>query len=578
MLKFDRTLCIHELVAVRAAEAPNSCALRCGNRQVSYGELNTRADSLANWLQQRGVGPEKFVGLTMPRSVEAVIGVLGILKAGGAYVYLDPSYPSERLRIMADDCQPLLVLNSVDEAEGGGPLASEVTLDHAAYLIYTSGSTGRPKGTIEVHRSLTARLASAPLPDIQEGDVCALNSSLSFGISASRLFLPLAHGLTVLILAENTVQDVRRFVRELAKFGVTSAFMVPALLRQVVAIMAADEMPLPKLRAVTVSGGVLTRELVEAYFRVLPDALLVNNYGSTEIGTSAATKVYTKTTDKQRITIGKPAANTQIFIVDKAMRLAPRGEEGELCVEAPHLARGYLNLPEATKECFPDSPAGVRWYRTGDRGRLLPSGEIELLGRLDQQVKIRGFRVELGEIEAVLLRHPAIKEVFVCATDAGGEKRLIAYFCLETGVECDAAVLRRLVANSLPAHMVPSHFHLIEELPHTDAGKIDQPALETLAAEPARSRESAGEMTALERELAALWQDILGRRIIRDSNFIDLGGDSLQAIQLQLRIENAYGVTVSLATFLDETFAGIVEEIQQQRRALLVGSLSGAPK
>jgi amino acid adenylation domain-containing protein len=562
MLESNVGSCIHDLIEAQAKRTPGRMALQFAGEQVTFADLSAYSNGVAHQLRELDVGPEVFVGVSMERSIDAVIGLLGTLKAGGAYIYLDPVYPAQRLRAMVDDCKPAVVMDRIIRKARFEWVDVGVTLDDAAYLIYTSGSTGNPKGTIEIHRSLTARLSAAPLPDIQETDVCVLNSSLSFGISASRLFLPLVIGVPVVILPDQEVRDIGRFVEALERHAVTSVFMVPALLRQVLAMGTASARCLQRIRAVTVSGGALTPDLVDAYFRVFPRALLINNYGSSEIGTSASSKVYTKQTDARRITIGRPMANTRISILDREMNPVPVGEAGELFVSAPHLARGYLNLPELTAECFLQDRGDGRLYRTGDLGRCLEDGEIEFLGRLDQQVKIRGFRVELGEIERVLEAHQDIREAAVTTRDADGDKRLIAYFSLRRGAALNKTRIREFLALRLPRYMIPSHLFLLDDLPHTNAGKIDRGALplKTPGRTPIQVSDQRG--TSIENVLAEIWRELLGFQGIESQDtFLDLGGDSLQATQVISKIETLFGFRVSIESLFDSTLSQIADEI-----------------
>lgn len=558
-------LCIHQLIEQQSDKIPAAEAVRFAGSSLTYAELDARANSFAGRLRARGVGPEKFVGLKMERGIDAVIGVLGILKAGGAYVYLDPTYPQDRLNAMIADCSPAAVIENIEAQTQAGRIAPNITPDNSAYLIYTSGSTGAPKGAVNIHRCLTARLASTPLPDIRKDDICALSSALSFGISASRLFLPLALGARVVILPENCVRDVELYVMELERNAVTSVFMVPALLRQVLELGDGWTNRLRHLRALTVSGGTLTHELVQACFRAFPDILLLNNYGSTEIGTSAASRVFCRPPETKVISIGSPAANTRISVRDEYGRTVPDGEIGEIHVTAPHLARCYLNQPELTAARFLCDEAGARTFRTGDLGRLLPDGEIEFLGRSDQQVKIRGFRIELGEIESVLADDPNVREVAVTVIAGGSDRQLLCCLSLKRGTTLTAGYFRETLSRRLPAYMIPAHFAFMEELPRTDAGKIDRSRLTSIGSVP-ESDNYAEPIKASERMLAQVWRDVLEYpRPGRHDNFIELGGDSLQATQVVLQVESASGCRIGIDALFSKTLAEIAREIDVPR-------------
>jgi amino acid adenylation domain-containing protein len=581
--------CIHELFAEQVARTPGRVALIAGNECVTFGELDARANQVARCLIARGVRREMFVGICLERSAEAIVALIGVLKAGAAYVYLDPSYPARRLLEMAHDSAirsvitdrtlggrifggnrsvKLLFPDSADIAqhETTDPGAT-VGLDDAAYLVYTSGSTGQPKGAVEVHRSMTSRLISVPLPDIQPADRCCLSSSLSFGISASRLFFPLVQGAPVVVLDEGSVRDVGRFVSAIDAHRITSVFMVPALLREVLRLLEQGGCRLTTLRAVTVSGGVLVPDLIDRFRRALPETLLINIYGSTEIGTTAAMRVIGASAPSGPQSIGKPVANTKIYILQDGLDPAPPGASGEICVAAEHLAREYLNQPRLTAERFPANPFAEktreRLCRTGDLGRYLPDGEIEFLGRADHQVKIRGYRIELGEIESVLLRHPAVQDAVVVAHGAEEDKRLVAYLVSADAVPPGASELRRFAADRLPDYMLPAAFLMLPQLPLTNAGKVDRAALP----EPSPSGTAAEDgwpETAIERSVAQLWSELLQvERISVHDNFIELGGDSLAASRMLAAIHGEFGADIPARLAFDGTLREFARQIHR---------------
>jgi amino acid adenylation domain-containing protein len=580
--------CIHELFERQAGRTPDRVALISGDERVTFAELNLRANQIARCLVDRGVGRETLVGLCVSRSVEAIVALIGILKAGGAHVYLDPGYPSRRLREMAQDSGLKLVVTTValrksvfsdttgfgflDPAsaevsrQSAANMASCVDLDDAAYVIYTSGSTGKPKGAVQIHRSMTSRLISAPLPDIQPTDVCCLNSSLAFGISASRLFFPLVLGASVVVIEDDAVKDVRRFVKALESNRVTSVFMVPALLRQVLHIQEAAGCRLQSLRAVTVSGGALTPDLVDRFRGKLPQAQLINIYGSTEIGTTATLGLIDSSTPSERVSIGRPVANTKVYILDANSNPVPDGVAGEICVAARHLAREYLNEPDLTAERFVTDPFGrgtsERICKTGDLGRYLPNGEIEFLGRADHQVKIRGYRIELGEIEAILLSHHAVTDAVVAVQGSEEEKRLVAYVVGSDSAPLNAVKIRKFLGDRLPAYMIPSTFVTLPELPRTDAGKIDRRALPK---PPQETKDHLPE-TQVERTLAGLWSELLKvDEVSVHDNFIELGGDSLAATQLVASIHGRFGANIPARLVFDATLGEIALEVSLAR-------------
>lgn len=567
---------IHELFEQQAARTPEAVALIAGSRRVTYAELNQRSHQLAFRLRKSGAGPEAFVGVLLERSIDAVIALLGILKAGSAYVYLDPDLPDQRLEDIQTDSRLSLVITndklqsrcakgrvyldicSVDlSAEDADNWPTEVLPDSTAYVLYTSGSTGTPKGVIGIHRSLTARLASDELPDIRPGDICCLNSSLGVGITASRLFLPLVLGATVVILPDADVKDTRRFIQALQIHHITSLFLPPSLLRTVLA-SDAGELAKTAVRAVTATGSALTPQLVESFFNALPSAQLINVYGSAEIGTTATLRVLDPNSVSFEGSIGKPVETTLVYLFDDNGNLVS-GDVGEIFVGAEHLARGYLNQPDLTREKFVPNPfvPGGRLYRTGDRGRYLPNGEILFLGRRDHQVKIRGFRVELGEIEAVLQRHDRVLEAVVTVhSDPEAEERLIAYF-VTRGANVRASELRTFLGDRLPNHMVPSAFVRLAQMPRTNSGKVDRQALP--ACDPARpdvENPYEAPRSPIEAGIARIWAEVLGVNDIGiHDNFLELGGDSLAASRVIFRIRDQYRIELTMESLFDQTIA-----------------------
>jgi amino acid adenylation domain-containing protein len=357
-----------------------------------------RAERVAALLRREGVGPEGLVGLYFQRSIQAAVSVLSVLKAGGAYVPLDPDYPPQRIDSMVEDTNLSVILTDsigfrrfgnthavprnlkvipVDSCTEVGPrehsredTTSNVTQGNAAFVIFTSGSTGRPKATVVTHASLSSRLADCPLPDIQAGDTCCWSSSLNFGISSSRLLLPLALGASVVVLNDGQARDVRQFAQAVATYQITSAFAVPAFLRQLLLVSEEGLAQLSSLRAVASGGGMFTTDLFNELHKRFPNVQFINLYGSTEIGTTATLKVLK---DGEAVSIGLPVQNTRIYILDSKLNPVEKGTVGELYVGSPHLARGYLHRPDLTKERFIQNPfvRGERLCRTGDLARFL---------------------------------------------------------------------------------------------------------------------------------------------------------------------------------------------------------------
>ena len=572
--------CIHELFEQQAARTPDRIALICSGRQITFSEVNEHANRIARALQARGADLETFVGVCLERSIEAVTAVLGILKAGGVYVNLDPTYPSLRLQhIQRDTGLSLMIANPEVAARVLPPQSligvidpdSEevrrqkpdnpgvyVSRDNAAYVIYTSGSTGTPKGAVEVHGSMISRLISAPLPDIRPSDVCCLNSSFSFGVTATRAFFPLVQGARVVVLTESEVEDVSRFARCLDRYRITSVFMPPSLLKSVLFLLEQGVCGLKSLRAVTVTGSTLTPDLIERFRLRLPEATLINVYGSTEAGTTAAMRVHSGRGPSPGSSLGKPVVNTKIHILDSNLRPVRAGELGEICIASRHLAREYLNRPELTAQKFVSVPfgqPGERMYRTGDLGCLLPNGEVQCHGRTDHQVKIRGYRVELGEIEAAILGDESVQEAAVTAPGTGDERRLVAYIVGKNGGPPEIGRLKERLAKTLPPYMLPAAYITLRELPVTPAGKVDRKALP----EPDSMAFSAERLdTPAETAIGLLFSQLLKvSRVSPEDNFIQLGGDSLGVTQLLVAIRSEFGRDLPARVIFD----GTVKEI-----------------
>ena len=584
---------IHQLFEQQAAETPDRTALISSVETVAFAELNHRANQIAHALRARGVKQETFVGLYLERSIGAIAALIGILKAGGAYVHLDPSYPLQRLREIAADAGIGVVLTNepggrifgqapgievldLDSREikeqGGDNPGVAVALDSAAYIIYTSGSTGKPKGAVEVHRSMISRLSSLPLPDIQPSDVCCLNSSLSFGITASRLFFPLVQGVPVVVFDEDTVKGIHQFARSLDEHRISSVFMVPALLRRILLLRQRGACSLQSLRTVTVTGATLTVDLIRLFRRLLPDVALINVYGSTETGTTAALRLHGAHSPEGPDSIGKAAPNTQIYVLDPHLNPVGEGETGEICVASGNLAREYLNRPALTAKRFVPNPfgePGERLCRTGDLGRRLPGGEIQFRGRADHQVKIRGYRVELGEIEAALVSDKQVLEAAVTAPGNGDERRLVAYV-VGRGSEVDIGTLKRSLGERLPAYMIPSAFVTLPALPLTASGKVDRKALPKPSRNPVVAP-GAEPQTGTEKNIALLFAELLKLEAVSvHDNFIELGGDSLAATQLLAGISARFGVELPARLVFDSTLAELARELSAKSRTDLV--------
>ncbi len=580
---FPQDTCLHELFEVQAAKQPQRTAVICGEHRLSYGELNERASRLARHLRARGVGPEVRVGLCVERSVDAVVGILAILKAGGAYVPFDPSHPPERIAELLTDCRAALLLtqerllaewpaNAVetwcldrDEPEFASPSGVNPWVSahpsNAAYLIYTSGSTGKPKGVVVSHANAVASTAVRSSFYSEAPDGFLLASPFAFDSSVAGIFWTLSRGGRLCIPPENSRQDPRTLAGLIAKESLTHLLCLPSLYGLL--LDRADTAgPLDSLRTIIVAGETCPSALVARHYGCLPGVRLYNEYGPTE-GTvwSSACEIRAADAAADRpVPIGRPIANMQIHLLDAHLDQVPIGVPGELYIGGAGVARGYHERPDLTAERFvPDpftSEPGARLYRTGDRARWRPDGNIEFLGRVDHQVKIRGFRIELGEIEDCLLRHPAVKAAVVIAReDLSGEKRLAAYVVpssFSAEERPSPETLREFLKETLPDYMIPTAFILLSQLPLNPNGKLDREALPAPDIAGQFAHCHVAPRNDIEIRLAELWAGLLGlERVGIHDNFFDLGGHSLLAVQVVVRLQDLFGIDMSVASLFE---------------------------
>ncbi|MFN2413682.1 MAG: amino acid adenylation domain-containing protein [Pyrinomonadaceae bacterium] len=579
---YPRGACLHELFEAQARAKPDATAVVFGGQRLSYGKLDARANRLARHISKLGAGPESVVGICVERSPEVVVAILGALKAGCAYLMLDPAYPPERLSLMLEDsgvavlltqeslrgrefartARAVVCLDSDWEAisrEGGGQFRGGATADNLAFVVYTSGSTGRPKGSGLPHRALT-NLISWHMANVSRGARAVQFASLSFDMSLYEIFSTCCSGGTLFIIPEWLRTDLAALARFVADERVEELSLPVVALQQLAEELSEQPELFASLRRVIVAGEqpTVTRH-VARLFEQLKGCVLHNHYGPSEthVATSFAAKGSPR--DWPRLPpVGRPIANSEIYVLEAEMRPVPVGVAGEVYIGGDCLARGYLNRPGLTAEKFVPNPfgalPGARLYRTGDLARYLPDGNLKFLGRADHQVKVRGYRIELGEIEAVLGRCPCVRDVVVVAReDEPGQKRLVAYVVADhTQPGATPADLRRYTQERLPDYMVPSAFVLLDAFPQLPNGKVNRRALPA----PAAERSALGDgyvppRTPAEKTLADIWARALGLdRVGVNDNFIELGGDSILSFQVVARANRA-GLRLSLKQFYD---------------------------
>ncbi|MES2938183.1 MAG: amino acid adenylation domain-containing protein [Pseudomonadota bacterium] len=552
---------LHAMFEAQAARTPDAVALLFEDEQLSYAQLNARANRLAHHLRALGVGPDVLVAVCAERSLAMVVALMAVLKAGGAYVPLDPAYPAERIAFMLEDARPaalltqeaLLSLLPVHEVptfcldsqwdslptRDANPACATLPA-HLAYVIYTSGSTGRPKGVGIQQRNACAFLAwSASVFDSDALSMTLASTSICFDLSVFEIFAPLACGASVCIVPNALALASGSF-----QHPVTLVNTVPSAMA---ALLRANALP-ASVRTVNLAGEPLSAQLVQQAYQQPQVRQLFNLYGPTE-DTVYSTWALVPSDEGAAVTIGRPIANSQVHILDESFSLVPQGVPGELCLAGDGLARGYIGRPELTAERFVPNPhgkPGERMYRTGDLARWLGDGSIEYLGRIDQQVKIRGFRIEPGEIEAVLAAQAGVREAVVLAReDVPGDKRLVAYVVPQAGVQLEATDLRTQLQRQLPDYMVPAHLLVLDALPLTPNGKTDRKALP--APEPVRGGQGyVAPRTPAEATMAAAWSDVLGiDRVGVHDNFFALGGHSLLIVKLVERLR-AHGLRIDV--------------------------------
>ncbi len=590
---YPRESTISQLFEQQVARTPEAVAVVSAGRSLTYRELDQRSNQLARHLQQLGVRPETLVGIAVERSVEMMVGLLAILKAGAAYVPMDPSYPVQRIALMVEDSEAQVILAtertrsrlaktarhvvSIDGdaaaiARNGTQVLSTAASGHnLAYVIYTSGSTGKPKGVMIEHGNVVNFFTGMDRTIGADPGVWLAVTSISFDISVLELFWTLTRGFQVILHGDEGTQTIPDEIR---KYGVTHMQSTPSLARMI-AVNPDGLAALGQLKKLFLGGEALPPSLVRQ-LRQQFHGEMHNMYGPTE--TTIWSTTFCITGDLESISIGKPIANTQVYVLNSHLEPVAAGEVGDLYIGGDGVVRGYWQRPDLTAEKFLSDPflPGNRIYRTGDIARFLPCGNLEFLGRADFQVKLRGFRIEIGEIETALERQAGVGQAVVVAREfKPGDLRLVAYFVPKPGTKLEVAVLRAALGATLPEHMVPSNFVLLDSFPLTANGKIDRNALpDPSMLEKESSTPSELPRNELERTIAQAWKDALGvDHVGLDENFFDLGAHSLMVAEVHMQLQQLLGRDLSLVDlFQFPTVTALAHHLNGEETAPKVSS------
>jgi amino acid adenylation domain-containing protein len=588
-------LCIHELFEEQVSRTPEAIAVFSEEGRLTFRDLNERANRLARVLRHRGAGPNTFVGISLDRSLEMMVGIYGVLKAGAAYVPLDPLYPPDRLSYMLQAAQIRILLTqnrlvglfdglpaldilrldaewptiSQESKDNLGPLAAP---DNFIYLIFTSGSTGKPKGAAVYHRGFTNLLLWFVTEfGITDRDRNLLVSSFSFDLTQKNLYAPLIKG-GMLRLAPTGPYDAQKLSHVIHDHGITLINCTPSAFYPIMETSGAGQFSrLESLRFAFLGGEPISIPRLRPWM-TSPTcrAEVANTYGPTECTDICGSYLLKRTNldDYDFVPLGRPIHNVQLVIVDEALNVCPIGEAGELCVAGAGIGAGYINDPEKTAAKFIPNPfpeiGGASIYRTGDQARWLPQGVIEFLGRLDHQVKIRGFRIELHEIESVLKAHPNVREaVVVVRGDPGNDAaQLIGYVTVKEGVAVEAVEFRKYLIDRLPAYMVPVRFHVIPEFPLSPNGKVDRKALEIRQKSesyPVIKGTTELPLNELEGRIREIWLEVLEiEHVGLNENFFDVGGNSIQLAKVHARLQALFQQEFSITDlFVETTIRGL---------------------
>jgi len=588
--------CIHQLLEAQVEFNPNAVAVVYGNDHLTYGDLNALANRVARRLRAARVGPDVLVGVCVERSPELVVGILAVLKAGGAYVPLDPSYPKERLAFMLRDADVAVLLtqkhlftqlpesnsamiyldiddlkDSSDGTANDANLESETNPDHLAYVIYTSGSTGEPKGVAVSHRAINRLVINTDYVQITPADVFAQVSNISFDAATFEIWGALLNGARLIMIPNENVLSPQIMSEAIESHGVTTLFLTTALFNLMV-----EQTPsaLGKLRYLLFGGEAGNPDKVRKLLSEMPPEHLLHVYGPTESTTFTSWyRVQKVEAEATTVPIGRPIANTEIYILDSHRNPVSIGVSGEIYIGGDGLAREYLNQPQLTAEKFIthsfDGEPAKRLYQTGDRARYLPDGNIEFLGRVDDQVKIRGYRIELGEIESVLRGYPEVRQCAVAAReDTPGDKRLIGYVVMRPDAQAKLDDMRGFLKQKLPLYMIPSVLLQLDELPLSPNGKVDRKALPAPdGSRPELEKAYMPPRTPIEQTLVEIWREILRlERVGIHDNFFELGGHSLLATKVISRVRDALKIDLPLRILFEmPTIQGLAQNMHSGR-------------
>ena len=569
---YPADVCIHDLFELQVRSTPHAVALETGHSRVTYHELNIRANQLAHYLARLGVGAESLVGVCMDRGADLMVALLGILKARAAYVPLDPAYPRQRLAFMLKDAGLTILLtqerwkelwaddgvtvvcldretDQLDQ-ECKDNLDIQNSPDSLAYVIYTSGSTGQPKGVLALHRGAVNRFAwmwnKYPF---ESGEVACAKTSLNFVDSVWELFGPLLAGISTVMIPDEIAKSPHSLIAALSEHRVTRLVVVPSLLSALLDAEPQIANRLPYLKYWISSGETISNDLIRRFREIAPDRILLNLYGSSEVSADVACYDTQEMHAEGPVLIGRPIANTQLYILDRNLQPVPVGVPGQLCVSGDGLARGYFHRPEHTAEKFIPNPFGGsgkrRLYLSGDLARYRYDGNIELLGRVDSdyQVKVRGFRIELGEIESVLRQHPSVAQAVVARNDSCAEESRLAAYVVQNSSAPDVDLvpsLRRHLRERLPEYMVPAVFLVLAALPLLPNGKIDRHALQELS-QPGVPNRDPEPHTTTEAQIHKVWLEALRiDHVGTHDNFFDVGGHSLLLATVQSKLASVF--------------------------------------